>query len=143
MEHATEYGGDPSRIGITGDSAGGHLAASAGDMCDKIGDRGYGLISGIYEFKPSYIPENKSISEIRVEIMKSIKAVAPSYGVFSEKALSSFPDNRGENNNAIRAVSPICNIPNVKDRAIPHYLLRGTKDPLITNLEVKVMLMRW
>ena len=28
MEHAAEYGGDPTKIGITGDSAGGHLSAS-------------------------------------------------------------------------------------------------------------------
>lgn len=41
-EHAAEYGADPSRIGVTGDSAGGHLSAVASLMPNMIGDGGFG-----------------------------------------------------------------------------------------------------
>jgi dienelactone hydrolase len=37
---------------------------------------------------------------------------------------------------AIEALSPIHNIPDAADRAIPHYLTRGTADPLITDADV-------
>jgi carboxylesterase type B len=42
MEHASQYGGDPTRIGLTGDSAGGHLSAAASLMTNMIGARGFG-----------------------------------------------------------------------------------------------------
>ena len=34
---------------------------------------------------------------------------------------------------ALKAVAPLDNIPNIKDRAVPQYLLRGTADPLIQH----------
>jgi dienelactone hydrolase len=38
---------------------------------------------------------------------------------------------------AIKAVSPIDNIPNVKERNVPQYLLRGTNDMLIRHEPVQ------
>jgi dienelactone hydrolase len=82
QEHAKEYGGDGSRIAVTGDSAGGHLSAVASLMPNLIGDRGFGVEAGVYEFKPTYIPAGKTVANVRQELMSAIQAAAPSYGVF-------------------------------------------------------------
>jgi acetyl esterase len=137
MEYAKEYGGDPTRIGVTGDSAGGHLSALAATMCNKIGTGGFGKTSGIFEFMPSYVPENKTVEQLRAEMMSSIKAAAPSYGVFGGRILNHFSDNPVADSTWKEAIAPLSNIPKVSERVIPHYLLRGTYDPIIKDEDVK------
>ncbi len=124
----------PMRLAVTGDSAGGHLAAAALNMADRIGDQGFGATSGVYQFKPTYLPKDKSIDQVRKEVVSALKAAAPSYGVFSEQGLSGRARYQGE---ALKAVAPLSNIPNIKDRAVPQFLLRGTSDMLIRNAEVQ------
>ncbi|MGD0756679.1 MAG: alpha/beta hydrolase [Bacteroidales bacterium] len=137
MEHAAEYGGDPSRIGLTGDSAGGHLSALAATMTNKIGIGGFGKTSGVFEFMPSYIPKNKTVEQVRSEMMSAIKAAAPSYGVFAGSLLNNYSDDPAANDTWKDAISPLNNIPDVSERAVPQYLLRGTNDPLIKDEAVK------
>lgn len=137
MEHAKEYGGDPTRIGVTGDSAGGHLSALAATMCNKIGSGGFGKTKGVFEFMPSYIPKNRTVEQIRTEMMASIKAAAPSYGVFGGNLLNHYSDDPSADDTWKEAIAPLSNIPNASERAVPQYFLRGTLDPLIKDDAVK------
>jgi acetyl esterase/lipase len=136
MVHAASYGGDPTRIGVTGDSAGGHLSASVALMTGRIGSRGFGREPGVFEFKPSYVPPGKSIDEIRREMSAAIRAAAPSYGVFAGDWLKADPENPATEPSWDRAVQPLHAIPRVAERAVPQYLTRGTRDPLITDAMV-------
>jgi len=137
MEHAKEYGGDPTKIGVTGDSAGGHLSALVITMCNKIGKGGFGKTNGVFEFMPSYIPKNKTVEQLRTDMMASIKVAAPSYGVFGGTLLNHYSDDPSANDTWKDALAPLSNIPIASDRPIAQYLIRGTNDPLIKDDAVK------
>ena len=133
MEHAKEYGGDPTRVGLTGDSAGGHLSAAASLMVDMIGDRGFGQTKGVFEFKPTYLPKGKSSADVRKEMLAAIKGAAPSYGVFDGSFLNHYSENPAADDTWKAAISPQRHIPLASVRAVPQYLVRGTMDPLIPD----------
>jgi len=135
QQHAKEYGGDGSRIAVTGDSAGGHWSAVASLMPNMIGDGGFGVKEGVYEFKPTYIPAGKTAANVRRDLMSAIKVAGPSYGVFGGQMMAGVL--RGQPDAVIKAVSPQEHIPNAKERAVPQYLLRGTEDRLITDAGVQ------
>lgn len=137
VQHAAEYGGDPTRIGLTGDSAGGHLSAAASLMTHKIGSAGFGKTPGIFEFMPSYMPAGKEMDQVRSELMAAIQAAAPSYGVFGGQFLNHFSDDPAANDSWREAISPLYHIPDAKVRSVPQYLIRGTRDMLIKDEMVR------
>jgi acetyl esterase/lipase len=137
MEHAAEYGGDPTRIGLTGDSAGGHLSAAASLMPNMIGKGGFGKTPGVFEFMPSYLPKNKTIEQVKNDMLAAIKAAAPSYGVFGGNLLSHYSEDPAADDSWKAAVAPLSHIPKASKRPVPQYLTRGTQDFLIKDEMVK------
>lgn len=158
-EHISEYKGDPTKLTVTGDSAGGHLAAMVILCGNKLEFDGFaGETLG---FKPSYLPEGKTAEEIAKNNGLDVQAAMLSYAAYDiyascqggfEKPSNFFwawaqNQPRGifgeeinvENNPEFyKAVSPIYCIPQASERKLPPILCTvGSNDNLITPESVK------
>ena len=138
--HIDQYGGDPNRIAITGDSAGGHLTSmilTAGRNLESDGFAGDSL-----GFNPTWLPEGKTAERVAAADGLKVQAAVVSYGAFdlyaaaqngfessqnmfwqfaNAEARGIFGDdiNPKDNPEYYRAVSPLYNIPSSEEYPLP------------------------
>lgn len=159
QENIARYQGDPSRLAVTGDSAGGHLSAMIVNSGDKLDSRGYS--PDTIAFNPSYLPPGKTADQIAADGGIKVQAAILSYGGFDlyRTSLDGYEGwanpfwllagvrPRGLFGNGFDAttqpdlykgVSPIYNIASRQERAFPPQLLTaGSEDLLVTPASVK------
>ncbi|WP_052481206.1 alpha/beta hydrolase [Gilvimarinus agarilyticus] len=78
--HIAEYGGDPARIAVTGDSAGGHLASMVLTRGRALETDGFGGDS--LGFSPTWLPAGKTAEQVAAEDGLAVQAAVISYGAF-------------------------------------------------------------
>ncbi len=79
-DHITEYGGDPTRVAVTGDSAGGHLSAMILTAGRHLSSEGFAADPP--GFTPTYLPEGKTAEAVADEDGLVVQAAVLSYGAF-------------------------------------------------------------
>lgn len=158
-DNIAEYKGDNTRVAVTGDSAGAHLAAMIVNMGDRISSEEFSVTS--LRFTPSYLPVAKSAEEVAAQNNLAVQAAVLSYGTYDlhRAAINGFESmknpfwfisgslgrglfgdrfNVADHPSLYQAVSPIHNIPHATDRLLPPQLLTvGSEDPVVTPASVK------
>lgn len=94
-ERIAEYGGDPERIAVTGDSAGGHLSSMVLLAGQQLGSEGFNGES--FAFTPSYLPAGKTPEQIARDNGLQVQAAVISYGAFDMLASAQGGFEKAEN----------------------------------------------
>ena len=157
-DNIASYRGDPDLVALTGDSAGGHLAAAVVNLGLNLSSSGYAQNN--LAFQPSYLPEGMTAEQVALDDGLAVQAAVLSYGVFDvagsadgfeswknpfwyfggalprgvfggDYSLQSHPE-------LYRGASPAHNIPTATERLLPPQLLTvGSEDPITTPESVR------
>ena len=159
QSNINKYNGDPNKVAVTGDSAGGHLAEMVLLGGNQLSDTGFDEIP--LGFKPSYMPEGMTCKKLMKAGGIEVQAAVISYGAFDIYASaqggfetpsnifwqmgiaeprSIFGGDKSVDSDPglYKKVSPIYNIPLAYERQLPPQLFTvGSKDDLTTPESVE------
>ncbi|EKF56728.1 lipase [Galbibacter marinus] len=158
-DHIAKYKGNPDQIAVTGDSAGGQLAAMVVNAAQNLSANSFD--SDPIGFTPTYIPEGKTIDQLIENNTLEVQAAVLSYpavdiyatamGGFEKesnffwqmggaKARSIFGGdiNPTSNPEYYKLSSPIYTIPKANERKLPPQFCHvGTEDQTTTPSSIK------
>ena len=158
-DNIKRYGGDPKKVAVTGDSAGGHLAAMVTLAGRNLGSDGFSKKP--LKFKPTYLPKGKTAEQVAKSDGLKLQAAILSYAVFSvaEFGKSGFESennpfwkfanakargifggtiNANDNPEYYQAASPNQYLVNAKEYKLPPQLVHvGEKDGLTSPESAK------
>lgn len=158
-DNIKRYGGDPDKLAVTGDSAGGHLAAMVTVASRNLGSDGFDKKP--LRFKPTYLPKGVTAEQVARKDGLKIQAAILSYAAFSmvEVAKSGFETesnqfwkwanakprglfgdkiNVNDNPEYYEAVSPKQYLVNAKEFTLPNQFVHvGELDGLTTPAVAK------
>ncbi len=151
-EHIGDYKGDKSQISVTGDSAGGHLAAMIVNSGNRLSSASY---TESLTFFPTYLPVGITPEEVALNDGLAVQAAILSYASldvyqFGVESFESWKNpfwlfggslprgifgdgyNAKSNPDLYKAISPLYSIPDASTRNLPPQLvITGSEDKLI------------
>ena len=158
-DNIEKYGGDKTKIAVTGDSAGAHLSAMIVNSGSALSSKD--KYEESLKFNPTWLPLNKTAEQVAKENGLAVQAAILSYGAFNiyEASLDGFETLKNPfwlisqsrargvfgnqysaeiNPNMYKAVSPIYNIPKQTEKLLPpQYFIVGSEDSVTTPASVK------
>lgn len=155
-EYIAKYKGDPERVAVTGDSAGGHLTSMILVAGRNLNSKGFDAEKP--GFNPVYLPKGESAESVASRDGLKVQAAVISYGAFDlyQAAKNGFetesnvfwmmsearprgifgPGKNTDNAEAwYKAVSPIYNIPDAKQYKLPPQFHHVAENDKVTTPE--------
>lgn len=155
-DNIAKYKGDPSKVSVTGDSSGAHLAMLVLTQGHNLESDGFA--GNTLGFNPTYLPKGKTAEQVATENGLSVQAAMLSYGVFDvyESALMNLETNKNSfwafagtfprgifgpninannNPNHYKQISPIHTVPKASERTLPPMFFSVGSEDFITPPE--------